>query len=184
MEHQKRNPLKIIGYAVLILLLTAAVYTFVMSAMGKVPSFFGYRVLHIVSGSMEPQIPTGSFILIRGADAGELEAGDIITFYSEDPMIYGKPNTHRILEIRERDGGRAFITKGDANDTPDAYPVGEAQLIGRYVGDIPLLTKFGGFLTSPWIFFIIVVIPAAVLFVLEIRNVVRKAKEGPPEGED
>ncbi len=114
----------------------------ILTIQGKMPSFFGYRFLHVVSGSMEPEIKNGSYIIIKETETDELKEGDIITFISADPVIYGKYNTHRIYDICKDTytGETIFITKGDAYDSPDSYPVTTEAVVGKVVK----VFSFGG----------------------------------------
>ena len=66
--------------AVFVLLLLVIVVTVYMTANGRVPSFFGYSVMRVVSGSMEPTLPVDAFILVKQTEAQELAVGDIISF--------------------------------------------------------------------------------------------------------
>ena len=46
-----------------------------------VPRFFGVHIYSVVSGSMEPAIPTGSLIYIAEALPEEIQEEEIIAFY-------------------------------------------------------------------------------------------------------
>jgi signal peptidase len=116
------------------------VYVLAKKAQGEVPKIFGYTVLQIVSGSMEKEIPTGAYILVKEVDADEIGKDDVISFYSSDPSILGYPNTHRVVDIIEGEQGLEFVTRGDANATDDAYNAKEDQLIGKYVKTLTGLT--------------------------------------------
>ncbi len=92
-----------IAYAVLILLLVILVfYLVIVRIAGGVPSLFGYSVVRIVTPSMDPKIPVGSFVLIKKASPEEIRVGDIITFYTDDPdpAVAGKTITHRVFSVR------------------------------------------------------------------------------------
>ena len=102
----------ILGSAVFAALLSVTVYIMVCGCIGKTASIFGYSVLKVVSGSMEPSIHEGDYIYIKRTDTDSLKAGDIISFYSQDDSIKGEINTHRISAVLS-DG--TFVTKGDAN---------------------------------------------------------------------
>jgi signal peptidase I len=55
------------------------------------------------------------------ASADELAAGDVIIFQRPD-----RPSmmvVHRINAVEQRPDGPVFVTKGDANGTPDAWDV-------------------------------------------------------------
>ncbi len=142
----------------------------------RIPSFFGYSFMNIISSSMEPEIPKNTLILIERISPEQLEAGDIITFYSSDPTIRGMPNTHRILEIITEDGKLLFVTKGDANAISDLYRVEPDDVIGIYRKNIISLGKYGAVFQNKAFIFILLVVPAAVLFILEIINLTKTAK--------
>ncbi len=89
------------------------------------------RPVVILSGSMEPAIPTGSICLISGADRRGVP-GRIVAYDLQDHLV-----VHRISS-GETDG-QTFITKGDRNDTADPAPVAADQIRGRVVGVVPYL---------------------------------------------
>ena len=53
----------------------------------------------IVSGSMEPAIPTGSVVYDEVVPVEDLEVGDVITFVPPPEYGIAEPVTHRIVEI-------------------------------------------------------------------------------------
>ncbi|MCD5396329.1 MAG: signal peptidase I [Candidatus Pacebacteria bacterium] len=74
-----------------------------------------YKILVVQSGSMEPSIKTGSVVVVK--PASDYKVGDVITF---GPFSKTKPPTaHRIYQIKEKNGQIVYITKGDANNSPD-----------------------------------------------------------------
>ncbi len=85
----------------------------------------GFQVLTIDSGSMEPNLPKDSLILIKKVDPFTLQTDDVITFIIDTE---GTLETQRIVGIRSED--RSFITKGDANDVYDA-PVPLKNIVGK-----------------------------------------------------
>lgn len=109
-----------------------------------VPRFFGYHIYSVVSGSMEPAIPTGSLVYIREAEPEGIAEGEVIAFYgaADSASII----THRVVENRVVMG--EFITKGDANQTPDMNPVPYARLIGRVERSIPEAGAIAAVFTS------------------------------------
>lgn len=125
---------KIGGWAALAAALIAAglaVYISVCSARGVPAKLFGRSFARVMTGSMSPSISEVDYIIIKSGDLNELKKGDIITFYSEDPTIYGKLNTHRIIGVAE-DG--SYITKGDANTEADPVTVKRSKIVGKYAG--------------------------------------------------
>lgn len=129
--------LKIAGILVLLLLAASCLPL-------TVPRFFGYHIYSVVSGSMEPAIPTGSLVYIREARPEEIETGDVIAFYGAADQ--GSIITHRVVENRVVMG--EFSTKGDANQTPDMNPVPYARLIGKVERSIPKAGAIAAVFTS------------------------------------
>ena len=46
-----------------------------------VPRIAGYQIYTVISGSMEPAIPTGSLVYVRNTAPSGIEKGDVIAFY-------------------------------------------------------------------------------------------------------
>ncbi|PYG00985.1 signal peptidase I [Georgenia satyanarayanai] len=101
-----------------------------LGALILVPRLLGWAPLTVLSGSMEPTIPTGSQVVISPvADVESLEVGDVVTVmpYPDDPTLV----THRIVARAETPAGPTFTTQGDANDVVDPWEVTETQLRGE-----------------------------------------------------
>ena len=60
------------------------------------PRVLGYDIYTVISGSMEPSIPTGSLVYIEGAQPEDIEAGDVIAFYGANDSA--AVITHRVVE--------------------------------------------------------------------------------------
>lgn len=139
--------MKIVRWLVssIIHLIAGAVLVVVMALIAVVIT--GYRPYVVLSGSMEPEIRTGSICFIdTGYRYEDLKVGDVIAFTNGRISV-----THRIYEFR--DG--LIRTKGDANESPDQYFISEGNYLGRYAGSVPfagyavawLQTKRGMILT-------------------------------------
>ncbi len=100
-----------------------------------IPRFFGWEIYNVVSGSMEPALPVGSVIYVRGIPALEAEPGDVVAFTRGNSVV-----THRVVENRKIEG--ILITKGDANLINDPEPVPYTALIGRVEHHIPVVGRF------------------------------------------
>ena len=91
--------------------------------------FVGFDNYIVVSGSMEPNIPTGSFAVVnRNADFDDVKIGDVIVFKYEEMNII-----HRVVEETTINGKRHFKTKGDANKIDDGFIVTEENYCGTEV---------------------------------------------------
>lgn len=134
----------------------------------KPPSVLGVTPMVVLSGSMsgetEDHIEAGDLIFVTKADPSALDVGDVIAFMDGSMAV-----THRIIEVRTDDGGAPeWITKGDANDTADPFPVTEGNLIGIYVGRIPKLGDFALFLQTPAGMLIFLGIPLLAFILYDI----------------
>jgi signal peptidase len=92
---------------------------------------FGIRPNLVSGGSMSPALNPGDIVILRPVEPENIRVGDIIRVVQA-----GTPILHRVIEIRDGEGGRRFVTQGDANNVADE-PVGEDQIDGRVVLVIP-----------------------------------------------
>lgn len=128
-----KKVLKVIGNTItnLIFIILVITVLFVISvrASGGEPTLFGYQFKTVLSGSMEPEIQTGSIIAVKpGGEMTRFNKGDIITFKIEEGLLV----THRIVEVNA--GGKQYITKGDNNDGLDSEPVMAENIVAHYTG--------------------------------------------------
>lgn len=82
-------------------------------AINLYPILTGGKIYQIQTGSMEPTIKTGSYVLIRPTD--EIKTGQVVLF---DQPGYPVPIVHRVVAINA--GGENLTTRGDANRADDA----------------------------------------------------------------
>ena len=105
----------------------------------EVPNISGTTPLIVLTDSMYPVIESGDLIICKGAEAEEIQVGDIIAFF--DPAGNGTTIvTHRVIEVVEENGQLAWRTKGDNNNTEDRLPVTADKLVAVYEG-----TRIPGF---------------------------------------
>lgn len=109
-----------------------------------VPRVFGYNIYTVISGSMEPAIPTGSLVYVKTVPAEEIKEKEIIAFYGA--MDGEAIITHRVVANSEIMG--EFITKGDANKTNDMNPIPYANYIGKVELSVPVLGAVAQTFTS------------------------------------
>ena len=96
-----------------------------------------YNAYIIVSQSMTPVIKVNDAIITKRVDPKEIEVGDVVTYYSENPQYPGIMITHRVIEKNQVDGEYYFVTKGDYNQIADPLTVKESQIYGKVVMRIP-----------------------------------------------
>ena len=153
------------------------------SGKDRVPSVFGYSFLQVATGSMEPTIATGSLIIVHKTDAEKIQIGDVICFYSSDPLIQGLPNTHRVVQIYQENGQLLFTTMGDAAEEEDPYPVSADQLIGVYVRSLSVF-HLNQILHSPYFFFFVLFVPLCIVIFVEVLHVKKAAEEKKEKADD
>jgi signal peptidase I len=169
--------LSIFGAIILLALISLTVYIMVCNARGSTAQVFGLSIMKVVSGSMEPSIHKGDYLLIKKTDTDSLKVGDIICFYSEDEEIYGMPNTHRIIAISE-DG---FETKGDANSVADSTLVSPDRVIGIYSGKVRILRWINSFASGRKLIMVAVIIPMLLIAAFEVKSIARIKAEADEE---
>ena len=149
---KKRSTLRLVSkiafYSIFVIVLALVAMLFISKFTGKVFFVGNHTAVWILTDSMDDEIPPQTYILIKKADPADVKEDDIITFYSDDPVLDGSLNTHRVLEVI--DGGKEFVTKGDHNLAEDKYTAKGDKLVGVYVDDIPFLTAVGRFFAKPY----------------------------------
>ena len=170
--------MNIVLTVVLLILVGLVSYMMICAVRGKAVSLFGKSILHVATGSMEPSLQVGDFIVIEKTDPADLKPGDIISYYSEQSDIFGMLVTHRIKEIDE-DGN--FITLGDANPVPDTLPVKPTQIVGRYTHKARFFMWVGSFGDIRKLLLLIVMIGVSAVSVYEVRTVMRLGREAAEE---
>ena len=119
----------------------------------SLPMSFGIGGAIVATGSMEPTLPTNSYILVKAQD--NYYVGDIVAYVSERSVV-----VHRITAIN----GKMITTKGDANNAEDPEFPAE-NIKGKVIFKIPgagkvinvLKTPFGGMMLVLIAFFFLLI---------------------------
>ncbi|SDL51208.1 signal peptidase I [Tessaracoccus oleiagri] len=107
-----------------------------------VPFVTGSTTYSVLTNSMAPAYPPGTFLVVRPQPFDELAIGDVVTYQIES----GKPDviTHRVTGFAAgQDGSRLLVLKGDNNDVADP-PVREVQVRGKLLYAVP----YAGFVAN------------------------------------
>ena len=131
-----------------------------------------YKVLTVLSGSMEPAIKTGAVVVIK--PASDYKIGDIITFGHSTRTE--TPITHRIYDIKIAGGQAVYITKGDANNSPDIKEIAKKDVEGKVLFSVPYFGYLINFVKKPIGFILIIIAPAAIIVYDEIRKIYKEIK--------
>jgi len=154
----------LIGFIVLIaVLLIVSVF----------PITGNYKLMIVQSGSMEPAIKMGSIVVIKPAE--DYKIGDVITFgpYSKTKA----PTTHRIYDIKVTGGTPVYITKGDANNAPDAREITKRDVLGKVFFSIPYIGYAVDAAKKPFGFMLIIIVPAVIIIYDEARKIFEEIRK-------
>ena len=130
-----------------------------------------FQVFRVMSGSMEPEIKTGSVIFVEQVNPKDLKKGDIITFSVNKSV---SPVTHRIVKI-SKDG--KITTKGDANSTNDVDAVSLSSVKGGEIFTLPYLGYISEWTKTPLGFIFFIILPALLIIINEIFNIRKIVKD-------
>lgn len=83
--------------------------------------------LHVRGESMQPFLPNGSRVLVRGAAADRIGPGDLLVYDGDGRFV-----CHRVLRRAGRSGELSFLTKGDHGWTLAAW-ISRRRVIGTVI---------------------------------------------------
>lgn len=113
----------------LIVVVTVACSLLCTFLVSGVPTIFGVRPMLVVSGSMEPALPIGSFVITEAVTAEKVEAGDVVGYWTGNRFVGINPIIlHRVIAVTEE----GYLLKGDNNETADPV-VAPEQIIYRVI---------------------------------------------------
>lgn len=127
-----------------ILFWVTTTFLVVAIALFAIPQLFGIEFRAVVTGSMTPEIPVGSLVVIVPTPSEDIQVGDDITFLSTG----NKAVTHRVIEIHRE--SNEFITRGIANaenaiDKPNHYD----NILGVVKVSVPVVGFVFSWIATP-----------------------------------
>jgi len=132
---KKRKNNSIVSNVVFFCILFAAValvFLFSAGGTGAPKNFAGFSIMTVLTGSMQSEIPQGSFVITHKVDPATLQIGDVITFMKDDNTTV----THKIVGIYqdyESSGEIGFVTRGVENPENDAQVVMQENVVGKVI---------------------------------------------------
>ncbi len=132
-----------------------------------------FKVMTVLSGSMEPAIKMGSIVIIKPVK--DYKIGDVVTFNSDsENKIF---ITHRIYDTEVIGDEVYYITKGDANKTPDERKISKKEIIGKVLFSVPYLGFLAEFSKKPIGFLLLIIVPAMIIICEEVKNIITEMKK-------
>lgn len=136
----------------LILAVLLCMYVVIQVLSNGYANVGGFMMFRVVTGSMEPTIPTGALMVTREVPITSIRLNDIVCFRTQEAAIWGKIVTHRVVEVlRSADGAVLLRTQGDANLVADGYLVDQGNFVGKVIwhtGDDSVVAGIFSFFTN------------------------------------
>ena len=176
----------------LVLAVLLCLYVAIQVLSNGYVSFGGCMMFRVVTGSMEPTIPTGALLVSQQTDIASIRVNDIVCFKTQDAQMWGKVITHRVVEVlKGADGSILLRTQGDANLVADGYFVDRDNIIGKVIwhtGDGSMLATVFALFTNKVGFLGCIVIPCLLFAGMILKdcvgNIHRELKSAMEELED
>lgn len=127
-----------------------------------VPRLAGATPYTVLTGSMQPDLPPGTLVVVKLVDPEDLRTGDVVTIQLQS----GKSGfvTHRVVAVgTSLDGDLSFTTQGDANEVPDGDVRNPEQIRGKLWYSVPYLGHVNTALTGSQRQTAVYVVAAALL---------------------
>jgi signal peptidase len=162
---------KVLYWAVFTILI--AVAAIVAVSVINVPG--NYKLLVVHSGSMEPAVHTGSIVLTM--PQSDYKKGDVITFKVPEQKDTLTHRIHEVIPAGSQDSqGKIsseirYVTKGDANKTPEPTPFAKSEVVGKIVFSIPLIGYLVAFEKTLPGLILLIIIPAVIIVYRELINI-------------
>jgi signal peptidase len=148
-----------------------------------VPRVGGATPYVVETGSMRPDLPPGTLVVVRPVDQGVIAIGDVITYQIES----GKDRvvTHRVIATGvDATGEPRWRTQGDANDVADEGWVLPVQVQGRLWYAVPYLGHATSIVTGQQREVITVLVGVLLVgYALVMFRGARRDRRGRPEAE-
>ena len=151
----------IIVKLVTLLIVLISLIIIVQKVTNNKESFFGYRIFRVQTGSMIPKYNIGDVILVKEKDIDKIKVGDDVTYKGESGSVKGLLVTHRVIDIEEVEGKKAFHTKGIANNLEDPI-VYENQINGVVQTKLYILSLICLLLNNKYVFYFCGVLPLTI----------------------
>ena len=149
--------------------LVSAVLLLVIAGLAFIYFSSDYDLRLVRSESMRPAVNMGDLIItgpVNGPINGEVKPGTIVTYQHSKELI-----THRVLSI----DGTTLVTKGDAVEDSDSWPVALSDVKGIYLFKIPYVGYVTSFVQTKFGWFVAIIIPTALLVLWLVKDILKAA---------
>ena len=144
-----------------IIIALVSIIIIVQKVSNNQKSFLGYRIFRVQTGSMIPKYQIGDVILVKEKDINKIKVDDDVTYLGKEGTVKGILITHRVKEIEEINGQKAFHTQGIANNLEDPIVYGD-QINGVVQSRMFFLTLICKMLNNKYIFYFCGILPLTI----------------------
>ena len=141
----------------------------IVAALGFIYFSPDYSMYLVRSESMKPAINMGDMLVAGPLDGpfnGAIQPGMIVTYERGQEFV-----SHRVLSV----DGETLVTKGDAVEDPDPWPVTMSAVSGIYLLKVPYAGYLSHFMRTRVGWFLVIIIPATLLVAFLIKDIVKEA---------
>ena len=178
---QMKKILNIVKSVVVWMIVVLAVFMMIFTVI-SVTTFnrndrdlFGFKAYIVTTNSMSAtDFDAGDLIFVKEVDPNTLQAGDIITFISQDSESFGEVITHKIREkTMDASGNAGFVTYGTTTGVDDDTVVTYPYILGKYESKVPYMGTFFNFLKTPQGYIVCIFVPFMLLILHQGVNTVK-----------
>jgi len=180
--------LRVIEWTLIIFIFVCMLILVSQKITGETPHLFGYSTYTVVTNSMAGTYDVGDVVICKrikdpikynsevGFKSGDIGEGDVIAFiapsgFDKYNRLQGQTVTHRIVTepYYDEESDTWFVeTKGDASLLKDSVPIPLENIQGIIVGSSKHMSKLFAFLSKPYGFILIIVIPLLGILMWQI----------------
>ncbi len=149
--------------------ITSIVLVIIIGAFAFIHFSPDYDIYLVRSESMKPAINMGDMIItspINGLFNGEVKPGAIVTYEHGKELV-----THRVVSV----DGNALVTKGEALEETDPWPVTLSNVRGIYLLKLPYVGYAVNFIRTKPGWFLTIILPATLLVAFLVKEIVKEA---------
>ncbi|MFF0829660.1 signal peptidase I [Brevibacillus sp. NPDC003359] len=139
-----------------------------------IPGIGKWKVLSVLTGSMEPAINTGDMVIVERYESTVPQTGDIVTYWKDEQSR--SLITHRVIQRLENG---YLQTKGDANQEADGGWTDPNRLIGKVIFTIPFAATLQQVIKQPLVMLLIL-----AGFVIYLVSSKRRATNQPSNSQE
>jgi signal peptidase I len=129
-----------------------------------------WRVVPVLSGSMEPAYASGDLAVVVPRPTSEIRVGDVIVYHV--PVGDHRREIHRVVDVTHGPGGTEVVTKGDANPVQDPWVARlDGPTVWRATHRIPWLGHAVLALGQPAVRFPALAVAIGLLLAIGLRRI-------------